>query len=148
MIVHPLTDQDCLQDTIPQAPTSMHTSETSIDDTEEKTAIHQTGEVDIGLTPTRVMKCQVRDPDCQSTFSPLHDPKDGDQDEVVNELLIAAGSVLGKHGGNRIFAPHKYVNYGAKNEKVRMEEASWTVKSLCCARCQRTRCCPKTGKQM
>ena len=45
--------------------------------------------------------------------------------EAVNELLVAAGTELGKKRGNTIVAPHRYVIRGNKNEKISMEEATW-----------------------
>ena len=51
----------------------------------------------------------------------------------VNELLVAAGSALGKKRGTNILAPHRYVICGSKNNHIGMEEAMWPeyVAALC-----------------
>lgn len=57
--------------------------------------------------------------------SPFSDDSDDARNDVVNELLVAAGSALGKRRGKNILAPHKYVIRGSRNEKIGLEEAAW-----------------------
>lgn len=53
------------------------------------------------------------------------DARDDESTEAVNKLLEAAGSAITKKKGNAIFAPHRYVIRGNKNERIGMEEATW-----------------------
>ena len=59
--------------------------------------------------------------------------RDPDRDREVNELLVPAGSAIGRKPGKSIIAPHKYVIRGNKNEKIEMEEAMWQeyIAALC-----------------
>ena len=56
-----------------------------------------------------------------------------EQDDVVNELLIAASSALGRKRGNNVLALHRYVIRGSKHHKIGMEEATWAeyIAALC-----------------
>ena len=49
--------------------------------------------------------------------------KEHERSDVVNEIPVAAGSVLGKRKGNCILAPHRYVIRGNHKDKINMEEA-------------------------
>ena len=66
-------------------------------------------------------------------FGPLNDERDDEQNDAVNELLVAAGLVLGRKRGTNILAPHRYVIRGSRNERIGMEKATWPeyVAALC-----------------
>lgn len=53
---------------------------------------------------------------------PEHDTESA---KAINELLIAAGSALGRKRGKHHFLPHLYIIRGEKNEKVGLGEATW-----------------------
>ena len=60
----------------------------------------------------------------KSPFYEVMSPRNANEherSEAVNELLVAAGSALGKKRGNNILGPHRYVIRGNRGDKVSMD---------------------------
>ena len=72
---------------------------------------------------------------------------DSERTEAVNELLVAAGSALGKKRGTNVVAPHRYVIRGNKGEKISMEEATWAEYFAALSRMVKDRKLPPSWKE-
>ena len=72
----------------------------------------------------------------QPYYNPVGLPTDNqdlDNTDAINDLLMAAGTALGRKRGKAIFTPHKYVIRGDKMEKVGLGDATFPeyVAALC-----------------
>ena len=98
--------------------------------------------------------CAARGGYERSFKSPFYDvmsptnAKDNERTEAVNELLVAAGSALGKKRGNNVVAPHRYVIRGIKGKKYQWRRRHGRSTLRLCPEWSKTVSCRHRGRNI